>query len=325
MKKIAFLTSGGDSPGMNACIRAIVKSCLHDAIIPVAIKDGYKGMIENQFLEMKEQDVANIIQLGGTIIGTARSEEFKQADFRLRAINHLKANQIEGLIVIGGDGTFTGARLLSQEMHIPIIGIPGTIDNDVYGTDRTIGYDTAINTIVGAVDRIRDTAFSHHRVFFVEVMGRHSGHLALNAAIASGADSVLLPESHESLDLLVEQILQRNKLQKGNVILVAEGDEQGGSIELMNKLKPKLKSFDLRATVLGHIQRGGSPNAFDRILATRMGAFAVELLQENQTNLMIGSKGDELHSIPIQDGISLKKDPISAEQLKIVKKILSLN
>lgn len=325
MKKIAFLTSGGDSPGMNACVRAIVKTCLYDKIVPIGIRDGYRGMIENDMYEMTYADVNNIVHLGGTILGTARSEEFKQAEHRKIAIANLKKHKIDGLIVIGGDGTFTGATCLSAEMNIPIIGIPGTIDNDIYGTDHTIGYDTALNTVIDAVDRIRDTASSHHRIFFVEVMGRHAGFIALNAAIASGAESVLIPEEHTDMEELVEQIKNQNKGSRSSIIIVAEGEEEGGSLEIIKKISPYLPDYDLRATVLGHVQRGGRPSAFDRILATKMGVYAVELLLDKKTGLMIGNNGDFLLSIPIEDGIKFKSSPISPDKMNLLKKLLTLN
>ena len=325
MKKIAFLTSGGDSPGMNACVRAIVKTCLYSNILPIGIRDGYKGMIDNDIFEMTYSDVNNIIQLGGTVLGTARSEEFRKEEYRKIAIENLKKHQIDGLIVIGGDGTYAGANCLSNEMNIPIIGIPGTIDNDIYGTDHTIGYDTALNTVIDAVDRIRDTASSHHRIFFVEVMGRHAGFIALNAAIASGAESVLIPEEHTNIVDLVDQIKNQNRGTRSSIIIVAEGEDEGGSLEIIKKVAPYLPNFDLKATVLGHVQRGGKPSAFDRILATRMGAYAVELLQENKTGLMIGSNGDKLLTIPIEDGIKFKSSPVSPEKTNLLKKLLTLN
>ncbi|MES2590091.1 MAG: 6-phosphofructokinase [Bacteroidota bacterium] len=325
MKRIAFLTSGGDSPGMNACIRAIVKACLFHEITPYAISNGYKGMIENQIEEFNYSHVNNIIQLGGTIIGTSRSEKFKEKKYRDVAISNLRDLNIDGLIVIGGDGTFTGATVLSSEMNIPIIGIPGTIDNDIYGTDHTIGFDTALNTIISAVDKIRDTATSHHRIFFIEVMGRHSGYLALNAAIASGAESVLIPEHITNIEELARQIKIQNKGERSSIVIVAEGDDSGGSLEIMKKVKPFLPDYDFKSTVLGHIQRGGSPSAFDRILATKMGVYAVDLLKNNKTKLMIGVKGDILHTILIEKGIKFKNDPLNSDKFDLLKKMLTTN
>jgi 6-phosphofructokinase 1 len=322
MKKIAFLTSGGDSPGMNACIRSIVKTCLNRNIIPIGIRDGYKGLMSGDFWEMSYSDVDNIIQLGGTILGTARSEDFKNPEKRKDAILKLVENNIDGLIVIGGDGTFTGATILAKEIGIAIIGIPGTIDNDIFGTDHSIGYDTALNTVIEAVDKIRDTATSHHRVFFIEVMGKHAGFIALNSAIATGAEMVLVPEEVTDIQLLVQQIKSQNQGKRSSIIIVAEGDDAGGSLEVINKVRPFLFDYDLRSSVLGHIQRGGSPSAFDRILATRMGDFAVQLLVNGQSNLMIGSVGDKLQTISILDGINKKID-FDIEKLQLLNRMLT--
>jgi 6-phosphofructokinase 1 len=322
MKKIALLTSGGDSPGMNAAIRAIVKTCLYYNIIPIGIRDGYKGMVQADMFEMKYSDVDNIIQTGGTILGSSRCLEFKNKETRSIAIKNLIDNNVYGLVVIGGDGTFTGASILSSEMGIPVIGLPGTIDNDIYGTDHTIGYDTALNTVIEAIDKIRDTASSHHRIFFIEVMGRHAGFIALNAAVASGAESVLIPEEIPDLNQLVSQIQNQNKGKRSSIIIVAEGEQEGGSIELINKVSPMLEGYDLRPTVLGHIQRGGNPSAFDRILATRMGSFAVELLMDGQNGIMIGSDGDKLMTTSLETAVKLHNTP-DLDRLKLLKKMLT--
>ena len=322
MNKIALLTSGGDSPGMNAAVRAIVKTCLFYNIIPIGIRDGYKGVLYSDMFEMKYSDVDNIIHTGGTILGSSRCLEFKNQETRKIAIDNLNKNGVEGLIVIGGDGTFTGASLLSEEMGIPVIGIPGTIDNDIYGTDHTIGYDTALNTVIEAIDKIRDTASSHHRIFFIEVMGRHAGFIALNAAVASGAESVLIPEEIPDLNQLVAQIQHQNKGKRSSIIIVAEGEQEGGSIELINKVSPMLEGYDLRPTVLGHIQRGGNPSAFDRILATRMGSFAVELILDGQNGIMIGSDGDKLVTTSLETAVKLHNTP-DLERLKLLKKMLT--
>lgn len=322
MKRIALLTSGGDSPGMNAATRAIVKTCLFYNIVPVGIRDGYKGMVQKDLFEMAYADVDNIIHTGGTILGSSRCLEFLDKSTRSLAIDNLKENKIDGLIVIGGDGTFTGAAVLSSEMGIPVIGIPGTIDNDIYGTDHTIGYDTALNTVISAVDKIRDTASSHHRIFFIEVMGRHAGFIAINAALASGAESVLIPEEVPDLNKLVAQIQDQNKGKRSSIIIVAEGEQEGGSLELINKVSPMLEGFDLRPTVLGHIQRGGSPSAFDRILATRMGSFAVELLLEGQQGVMIGSSGDNLITTSLEIAMKLHSTP-DLDRLTLLKKMLT--
>lgn len=322
MKNIALLTSGGDAPGMNACVRAIVKSCLYKGLVPFGVSDGYQGMIEGRMAELTYDDVDNIIYRGGTILGTARSEEFKTDEGRKRAIAALKQHDIDGLIVVGGDGTFKGAAELSDEMDIPVIGIPGTIDNDIYGTDHTIGYDTALNTVVEAVDKIRDTAGSHHRVFFVEVMGRNAGFIALNAALASGAEAVLIPEEVTDIQSLVREIKEQNKGKRSSIIIVAEGDDGGGAKEIMNKVEPYMNGYDLRYSILGHIQRGGAPSAFDRILATRMGDYAVELLEKGQTKLMIGSNGDELVTRSILQDTDHPATP-DLSKLALLKRLLT--
>lgn len=294
LKRIGVLTSGGDAPGMNACIRAVVKAGIGRGLSVFGIEEGYKGLLENRMCEMTYTDVNNIIHLGGTILGTARCDEFRTIEGRQKAMSHIKEHQLDGLIVIGGDGTFAGGMSLSREFGLPIIGIPGTIDNDISGTDYTIGYDTCLNTVIDAVDRIRDTATSHRRVFFVEVMGRASGYIALNSAIASGAESVLIPESITNIEELATTIKNQNKGVRSSIIIVAEGDDEGGAREIMYKVKPYLPDFDLRYSVLGHIQRGGNPSAFDRILATKMGVMAVDLLLKGEKSAMIGQLGRDL-------------------------------
>jgi len=303
MKKIALITSGGDSPGMNACVRAIVKTAIHYNIVPFGIYDGFQGMIEQRGIELNYQDVDNIIYRGGTILGTARSEEFRTKEGRLKAIEYLKKEAVDGLIVIGGDGSFKGAHVLGKEMNIPFIGIPGTIDNDIFGTDHTIGYDTALNTVIEAVDKIRDTASSHHRVFFVEVMGRNAGFIALNSAIASGAESVLIPEEVTDIEKLADQIKNQNKGRRSTIIIVAEGDDKGGAKEITEQITPLLPNYNVRYSILGHLQRGGSPSAVDRIIATRMGSYAVELLLDKKSNLMVGIFGDKLKTCSIYKSI----------------------
>jgi 6-phosphofructokinase 1 len=320
MKRIALLTSGGDSPGMNAGIRAVVKSCLYYGIEPFGIYDGYQGMIDGRGRIMAYDDVSNIIQFGGTILGSARCADFKTKEGRAKAISYLRAEEIEGLIVIGGDGTYTGAKILGEEMNIPIIGMPGTIDNDLYGTEYTIGFDTALNTVIDAVDKIRDTATSHHRVFFVEVMGRDAGFIALYAAIASGAESVLIPEEVTDIEKLVNDIKTQNKGKRSTIIMVAEGDDGGDAYEIMNKVRPHLPEYDLRHSVLGHIQRGGSPSAVDRINATMMGAYAVDLLKEGKSLLAIGIIGKELVTCPIVDAIKGHGQP-NLSHLQLIEKL----
>lgn len=323
MKKIGMITSGGDSPGMNACVRAIVKSCLNKGIIPVGFYDGYEGLIANRYNEMTFSDVDNIIHRGGTVLGTARCEEFRTEEGRAKAIENLKRIGIDGFIAIGGDGTFRGAKTLSDEMNIPVIGLPGTIDNDIYGTDHTIGYDTAVNTVVEAVDRIRDTAGSHKRIFFVEVMGRDAGFIALDSAIASGAESVLIPEEETDIVALANDLRVQNKGKRSSIVIVAEGDDGGGAKDIMDKVSPYMEGFKLRYSVLGHIQRGGSPSAFDRILATSLGAFAVEKLTEGVSDVMIGTIGGQLRTLPLDQAIRLHATP-DLKKLDMIKVLRTL-
>lgn len=320
MKKIAVLTSGGDSPGMNACIRAITKSCLNQGLECVGIYDGYHGLIHKKSILLSYEDVNNIIQEGGTILGTARCKEFLTEEGRKSAYTYLKELGVDALIVIGGDGSISGAKQFGDEFNFPVIGIPGTIDNDIYGTDHTIGYDTAINTVVDAVDKIRDTASSHKRIFFVEVMGRDSGFIALNSAIASGAETVLIPEETTDIPQLVENIKEFNKGKRGSIIIVAEGDDAGDAVTIMKKVQPFLPEYDLRCTVLGHIQRGGNPSAYDRIIATRMGLKAVELLLNNETKRMVATEGSKLISAPIEYA-SRKKGSPNLTKLSIIEQL----
>lgn len=304
MKRIALITSGGDAPGMNACIRAITKTCLVKGITPIGYLDGYLGMMENRFKELCSDDVVNIIQYGGTILGTARSKEFRTVEGRAQAIQNLKQNQIDGFICIGGDGSFKGAQALSEEMNIPVIGIPGTIDNDMHGTDHTIGFDTALNTVVEAVDKIKDTAGSHRRIFLVEVMGRDAGFIALDGALSSGAASVLIPEERSNIELLAKDLKAQSKRRSNLIVMVAEGDDAGGAEDIYNKLLPLMENYELRYTILGHVQRGGKPSAYDRLLATRMGVHAVELLEQGVSDVMIGAEGDNLHTISLDDAVN---------------------
>jgi 6-phosphofructokinase 1 len=320
MKKIGLLTSGGDAPGMNAAIRSIVKSCLHHQIIPFGIFDGYQGMVEGRGKVLKYRDVDNIVQLGGTILGSARCQDFHFSEGRKKAIQFIESEQIEGLIVIGGDGTYKGANILSSESGLPVIGLPGTIDNDIFGTEFTIGFDTALNTVLEAVDKIRDTASSHHRIFFVEVMGRDSGFIALHGALASGADAVLIPEEQTDIDKLVHDIRHGYKGSRSMIILVAEGDDAGSALEVMMKVKPFLKEYDLRHSVLGHIQRGGSPTFQDRILATRLGNYAVHLLMEKHSCLALGVKGSELVHCSLLDAVREHATP-NLELLRLLEEL----
>jgi 6-phosphofructokinase 1 len=323
MKKIGLITSGGDSPGMNACIRAIVKTCLNKGITPVGYFDGYEGLIQNRYKEMTFSDVDNIVHRGGTILGTARCEEFRTKEGRIKAIENLTTLGVDGFIAIGGDGTFMGAKLLSEEMSIPVIGIPGTIDNDIFGTDHTIGYDTALNTVVEAVDRIRDTASSHHRIFFIEVMGRDSGFIALNSAIATGAESVLIPEEETDIEAVAKDLKEQNKGKRSSIVIVAEGDDGGGAKEIMEKVAPFLEGYKLRYSVLGHIQRGGNPSALDRMLATSMGHYAVDCMINGISDVMIGSKGDGLHTLSLDKAMRLQASP-NMNKLEMLRSLRTL-
>lgn len=301
IKKVGVLTSGGDAPGMNAAIRAVVRASLYNKIEVVGIQQGYQGMIENRIIPLKSESVANIIQRGGTILGTARSMEFKTEGGRREAYENLLKNEIDACIVIGGDGSFTGAGLFSREYDIPFIGVPGTIDNDLYGTDYTIGYDTALNTVVEAVDKIRDTASSHGRLFFIEVMGRGAGFIALHSGIATGAEAVLIPEISGQEEGLRAYLKRQNK--KSNIVLVAEGNQMGGAKEIAEKVKEDFKDYDVRVNILGHMQRGGSPSAFDRFLASRLGVAAVEALLDNQRSVMVGFVNHETVLVPFNKTI----------------------
>lgn len=289
MKRIAVFTSGGDSPGMNACIRAVVRTGIYSNLDVFGIYRGYEGMIDGDIVPMESKSVSNIIQRGGTILKTARSEQFMTKEGRLIACQNLKKFGIEGVVAIGGDGTCRGANIFSREHGIPFIGIPGTIDNDLVGADFCIGYDTAINTVVEAVDKIRDTANSHNRLFFVEVMGRDAGFIALRSGIACGAEAILVPETKTYIPELITKLehgIRANKTSQ--IIIVAEGDEGGGAYEVARKVKEKFDYYDTRVVVLGHIQRGGSPTAMDRVLASRLGNEAVKALIKGRGNEMVG-------------------------------------
>lgn len=318
MKRIGVFTSGGDSPGMNAAIRAVVRTAIYHNVEVFGIYNGYEGMIVNEIRQLHFSDVGNIIQRGGTILGSARSKEFMTKEGRQKAFDNLKANGVEGLVVIGGDGSYTGAEQFHSEHRLPFVGLPGTIDNDLYGTEATIGYDTALNTVTEAVDKIRDTASSHHRVFFVEVMGRHSGFIALDAGIACGAEQTLIPEEVTDLSELVNYLKRIRGQKKSSIILVSEGDDEGGAIDIMNKVKPLLSDFDIRASVLGHMQRGGNPSAYDRILASRLGVAATESLISGKSNLAFGVVGNLISSIPISEAIS-NKETIDDEKLRVIE------
>lgn len=323
MKKIAVFTSGGDSPGMNACIRAVVRAAVHYNIEVVGIRRGYKGMINDDFVPMNSKSVSYILHKGGTILGSARSDEFRTAEGRKKAYDNLKKHGIEGIVAIGGDGTFTGANIFMQEYpDIAIVGTPGTIDNDLYGTDFTIGYDTAINTAMEAIDKIKDTADSHDRLFFVEVMGRDVGFIAARAGIAAGAKAILIPESKTDINALVGQLLDNAAKKKlSNIVVVAEGDDEGGAMEIAEKVKAKTDLFDIRVTILGHMQRGGSPTCMDRVLASRVGVGAVEALKGGKKGIMIGQLHRTISHTPFEKAIKHHKK--MSTQLEDLSKILS--
>lgn len=305
IKKIGVMTSGGDSPGMNAAVRAVVRTCAFHKLDCVGIYRGYEGLIQGDFHPMDARSVRDIINRGGTILKSARSAEFMTPDGRKRAHDNLIKDNIDALVLIGGDGTFTGGLIFNQEYDFPCIGIPGTIDNDISGTDRTIGYDTALNTAVEAIDKIRDTASSHNRLFFVEVMGRDVGHIALNAGIGAGAEEILIPEENMGLDRLLESLDRSKRSGKtSSIVLVAEGDKTGKNVfELKDYIDEHLEGYDVRVAVLGHMQRGGSPSCYDRVLASRMGVKAVESLMAGESNYMVGTQHDKMVLYPIEQAI----------------------
>ncbi len=308
MKKIGVLTSGGDAPGMNAAIRAVVRTAVSNNLEVIGIYEGFNGLLNGLFTEFNSRDVGNIIQRGGTILRSARSAEFKTKEGRKKAFEHIKKEGISGLIIIGGDGSFTGASVFHKEFNIPYIGIPGTIDNDLYGTDFTLGFDTACNTVVEAIDRIKDTAASHNRLFFIEVMGRDSGYIALTTGIATGAEGILLPEETTDVDGLIEKLEQGQKKNKNSsIVIVAEGDDAGGAYSIAELVKSKNDQYDTRVTVLGHVQRGGRPTVMDRIRGSRFGHRAVELLIEGKSDIMVGLKNGEIAEVPISEAINETK------------------
>lgn len=324
MKKIAVFTSGGDAPAMNACVRAVVRGAIYNNLEVFGIKRGYNGMIQGDIFPMQSHSVSNIVQKGGTILKSARSQEFMTIEGRKKAFQNIKKNGIEGIVAIGGDGTFRGAEVFYEEFGIPTVGCPGTIDNDLYGTDYTIGYDTAINTALDAIDKIRDTADSHDRIFFVEVMGRDSGYIAIACGIAGGAEIVMVPETLMNT-MEVANILQAgwSRSKTSSIIVVAEGDEEGNAQEIAEKIKTIIPDkFDIRVSTLGHIQRGGSPTARDRILASRLGLAAVNGLLVGYKNVMAGVINDQIVYTPFKETFS-KQKPISQEMIDMVK-ILSI-
>ncbi|MBK6935913.1 MAG: 6-phosphofructokinase [Chitinophagaceae bacterium] len=317
--KIGVLTSGGDAPGMNAAIRAVVRTALYHDVEVYGILRGYSGMVENDMIKMDSKSVSKIIQLGGTVLKTARCKEFYEPEGRAKAYNNLKKHGIDGLVVIGGDGSFKGAQQFSNEFDIPCIGLPGTIDKDIAGTDFTIGFDTAVNTAVEAIDKIRDTMEAHNRLFVVEVMGRDAGYIALHSGMATGAENILIPERKANLPELIQSLSQAEKNKKYvNLIVVTEGDEYGGADGISNYLRLSLPGADIRTAILGHIQRGGSPTANDRIIASRMGYHAVQCLLEGRYNVMVGIVNDEMRYTPLDKAVKAKQS-INDEWLQIVE------
>lgn len=325
IETIGVLTSGGDAPGMNAAIRAVTRSARFHNMNVVGIMRGYQGLIDKEFVKFTSSSVSNTIQRGGTILKTARCGDFLTPEGRKKAHDNMVEAGIDALIVIGGNGSLTGAQLFAREYDLPIIGLPGTIDNDLYGTDSTIGYDSALNTIVECVDKIRDTANSHDRIFFVEVMGRDAGFLAQNSAIASGAEAAIIPESATDVDQLAE-FIERGKRKSKNsaIVLVSEAqkDGVGGAMYYADRIKKEFPQFDARVTILGHLQRGGKPTAYDRILASRLGYAAIEALMEGQRNVMVGIKDDEIVYVPISRAIKMNK-PINQELISVLN-VLSM-
>ncbi|MFM7311078.1 MAG: 6-phosphofructokinase [Flavobacteriales bacterium] len=321
--KIGVLTSGGDAPGMNAAIRAVVRTCVYRDIEVDGIFQGYQGMIEGDFKKLNERSVARILGRGGTILKSSRSKDFMTPEGRQRAFDNLKKHHIDGLITIGGNGTFTGAHLFFEEFGIPVMGVPGSIDNDLFGTDHCIGFDTATNTVVDAVDKIRDTATSHNRLFFVEVMGKNSGFIALKAGIATGAIAIVLPEDEMSIDDLIQTLRASEESGKSSsIVLVAEGSKSGGAYEIAKQVTEKYTEYETRVSVLGHLQRGGAPSCYDRVMASRMGVAAVEGLLEGRKDVMIGIVNDRETYTPLADAIGQRHMP-NRDELRIAR-ILSI-
>ena len=317
--KIGVLCSGGDAPGMNACIRAVVRTAIYNGMEVCGIMRGYSGMVENDIVPMQSRSVANIIQRGGTILKTSRCKEFYEPSGRKKAYNNLKKHGINGLVIIGGDGSFRGAQIFSSEFDIPCIGLPGTIDKDIAGTDFTIGFDTAVNTAVEAIDKIRDTAEAHNRLFIIEVMGRDAGYIALHSGIATGAENILIPERKTEIEVIISQLAEKERRMKlVNLIVVAEGDEFGGAEEVARVIRQRLPLLEIRVCILGHIQRGGSPSCMDRLIASRMGYHAVECLVDGRHNVFVGIINNRMNYTPLNEAVK-KKQRISEEWMKIVK------
>lgn len=324
INKIAVLTSGGDAPGMNAAIRAVVRACSYYNLECVGIYRGYQGLIEADFEELNARSVRNIINKGGTFLKSSRSEEFKTKEGRAKAHKNLTEAGVDALIVIGGDGTFTGGLYFNREFDFPIVGIPATIDNDINGTDYTLGYDTALNTVVEAIDKIRDTASSHNRLFLIEVMGRDAGDIALNSGIGAGAEEILLPEEDQGIQRMMDSLEKSKKSGKtSSIIVVAEGEKSGKNIfQLAEFISQSHEEYDIRVSVLGHIQRGGSPSCFDRVLASKLGVGAVEALTDGKTNIMIGVHHQKVVQVPLET--ALKEDREFDQELRRVANITSV-
>ncbi len=318
IKRIGVLTSGGDSPGMNAAIRAVVRTGIYHGLEVYGIMRGYSGMVEDEIVTLENRSVANIIQRGGTILKTARCKEFMEYEGRKKAYENLTKRGIDGLVIIGGDGSFRGAQIFSNEFNIPCIGLPGTIDKDIAGTDFTIGFDTAVNTAVEAIDKVRDTAEAHDRLFIIEVMGRDAGYIALHSGIATGAENILIPERKTDINDIIASLAEKEKRKKlVNLIIVAEGDEFGAN-ELSSLISEKLPTLEVRVCILGHIQRGGSPTCMDRLLASRMGYHAVESLIEGRHNVFVGILNNKMNYTPLNEAVK-KKQHINDEWMNIVK------
>lgn len=320
---IGVLSSGGDSPGMNAAIRAVVRTGIYRGLGVYGIMRGYAGMIDDEIIKMDSRSVANIIQRGGTILKTARSKEFLELSGREKAYNNLKKHGIDGLVIIGGDGSFRGAQQFSQDFDIPCIGLPGTIDKDIAGSDTTIGFDTAVNTAVQAIDKIRDTMDAHDRLFIVEVMGRDAGYIALHSGIATGAENILIPETKTDMEEIICSLTEKEKRKKlVNLIVVAEGDDFGGANNVAKVIKERIPTADIRVCVLGHIQRGGSPTCQDRLIASHMGFYAVESLLNGKRNVMVGVVNNKIYYTPLDEAVK-QKQKIGQEWMKIVKILTS--
>ncbi|GAA4136778.1 6-phosphofructokinase [Sphingobacterium kyonggiense] len=324
IQRIGVYTSGGDAPGMNAAIRAVVRTALYNNIKVTGIYRGYEGMIEGDFKEMVSRSVSSILQKGGTILKSARCPEFRTPEGRKKAYDNVKEAGIDALVAIGGDGTFTGADIFSKEYDIPVMCIPGTIDNDLYGSDYTLGFDTANNTVIDAIDKIKDTAASHNRLFFVEVMGRDSGCIALNAGVAGGAEAILLPEKDTAIDELIDMLeTAKDQNKTSMIVIVAEGDKNGGAYHVAQRVNEKFDYFDTKVSILGHLQRGGSPSSFDRVLATRMGYFAVNELLKGNRSATVGIRGSKIISTTLEEALRGKEFKLD-EELVTISQVMNI-